>query len=232
MLGETYDDVDHISLHAYYWEQDGDPASFLASAVDMDHFIESVVATADHVRAAPERAKKINISFDEWNVWYLHGAASRPTGSTTGRSHRALLEDDYSVADAVVVGSLLITLLRHSDRVQSACLAQLVNVIAPIMTEPGGRGVAADDSTRSRRQPDCQRATCCGCRSRAGAPYGKYGDVPALDAVATHDPETGALTVFAVNRLLTDDIAVTIGARGYGTLRLVGASQLSDPTRI
>ncbi len=87
VLTEAYDLVDMISAHAYYAEKDDDQASFLASADDMDHFIESVVATADHVRAKLKRDKRIMISFDEWNVWYQHRAESRPPPrATTGPS--------------------------------------------------------------------------------------------------------------------------------------------------
>ena len=92
VLTHTYDDVDYISCHAYYEEKDGDLGSFLASAVDMDRFIETVVATADHVKAREAAATKtINISFDEWNVWYLDRfqASTRSRASTTGRSRRA-----------------------------------------------------------------------------------------------------------------------------------------------
>ena len=71
VLKHTYEDVDYISCHAYYEELDGDTGSFLASAVNMDHFIDSVVATADTVRAELHQNKRINISFDEWNVWYV-----------------------------------------------------------------------------------------------------------------------------------------------------------------
>ena len=138
VLDEAYDEVDLISAHSYYWEHDGDLASFLASAVEMDQFIESVIAAADYVRAVKKATKRINISFDEWNVWYQRGEASEPPADDWPFAP-VLLEDRYNVADAVVVGSLLISLLKHSDRVAAACLAQLVNVIAPIMTEPRGR---------------------------------------------------------------------------------------------
>ena len=47
------------------------------------------------------------------------------------------LEDVYNVADALVVGGMLITLLNHADRVRIACLAQLVNVIAPAEATSG-----------------------------------------------------------------------------------------------
>ena len=52
VLERTYDLVDHISLHAYYEPIDDDQASFLAAAEEMDRFISSVVATADHVEGA------------------------------------------------------------------------------------------------------------------------------------------------------------------------------------
>ena len=140
VLEHAYDVVDYISLPRLLRGVDGDLGSFLASAVDMDHFIDGVVATADRVGA---RLKQ-----------HASGSTSRSTSGTSGTCSRvragrragdrlagraaACIEDHYNVADAVVVGSLLITLLRHSDRVTAACQAQLVNVIAPIMTEPGG----------------------------------------------------------------------------------------------
>ena len=136
VLEQCYDVADYISLHAYY-EFDGDDlGSFLASSRDMDAFIESVVATCDYVRTCMRSDRQINLSFDEWNVWYQSqiGDLSR----REWEEHPALIEDVYTLADAVVVGTLLITLLRHADRVHIACLAQLANAIAPIMTEPGG----------------------------------------------------------------------------------------------
>ncbi|RYG63637.1 alpha-L-arabinofuranosidase, partial [bacterium] len=119
VLAESYEYVDLISAHAYYFEEDGDLGSFLASATDMDHFIESVAATADAVRAHKKVSKRIHISFDEWNVWYQHRAESQPPTGDDWPVAPILLEDKYNVADAVVVGNLLISLLRHSDRVHA-----------------------------------------------------------------------------------------------------------------
>lgn len=140
VLGHTYDDVDFISCHAYYEIKDGDLGSFLASAANMDRFIDSVTATADHIKAVQGSDKTLNISFDEWNVWYNERSekVDKITGIDNWPIAPRLLEDTYTVADGVVVGNLLISLLNHADRVTSASLAQLVNVIAPIMTEPGG----------------------------------------------------------------------------------------------
>src|SRR5690606_11943134 len=139
VLEHTYDLVDSISAHAYYQLRGGDRASFLASSVDMDRFIDQVVATADHVGARVGSDRRISISFDEWNVWYLDELqAEQAAGVRDWTVAPRTSEDAYTVLDAVVVGSLLITLLRHADRVTAASMAQLVNTIAPIRTEPGG----------------------------------------------------------------------------------------------
>ena len=217
-----------ISAHAYYWEKDHDLASFLASAVGMDHFIDSVVATADHVRAAKKSTKTINISFDEWNVWYINGKRSTPP--TDWPVAPRLLEDQYNFADAVVVGSLLISLLKHTERVVSASLAQLVNVIAPIMTEPGGRSWK-----QTIFHPFAQAShhatgdVLPGVINGAFHDTAVYGTVPTIDAVATHDQGTSKLTILAVNRDLQDDVEFTIDVRSFNTRPEIQATQLTDP---
>src|SRR5690606_18368984 len=229
-LTEAYEHVDYISAHAYYWEEDGDLASFLASAVDMDHFIDAVSATADAVGAARKDPRRIHISFDEWNVWYQHRAESQPPAGDDWPIAPVLLEDRYNVADAVVVGGLLISLLRHTDRVHSASLAQLVNVIAPIMTEPGGRSwkqtIFHPFSLTSRlANGDVLRLVV----ESALVQTARLGEAPALDAVATFDASTGDLVVFAVNRAAAEDLQLELHLRGFPGLRLVEALTLSNP---
>jgi alpha-N-arabinofuranosidase len=224
VLAETYENIDYISAHAYYQEKDGDLASFLASAVDMDHFISSVVATADYVRAVGRHSKRINISFDEWNVWYQDRVATDLAKGDDWPVAPIILEDKYNVADAVVVGSLLISLLRHTDRVHSASLAQLVNVIAPIMTEPGGRVWKQTtfhpfSLTAKHAQGDVLQVAL----DSPTHPTAKFGDVTSLDAVATRDPETGAVSVFAVNRSTEGPLELTVSVAALGELGLVEA---------
>jgi alpha-N-arabinofuranosidase len=230
VLSETYEYVDMISAHAYYAEEDGDLGSFLASAVDMDHFIDSVTAVADGVRAHKKLAKRIHISFDEWNVWYQKRAESVPPSGDDWPVAPILLEDRYNVADAVVVGNLLISLLRHTDRVHSASLAQLVNVIAPIMTEPGGR--IWRQTTFHPFAQASQYATGEVLQVAIDAPTyetAKFGDAPLVDAVATRDPETGAVALFAVNRSTTETVTLEVDTRSIPGLRVLGATSLSNP---
>ncbi|MEV0566955.1 alpha-N-arabinofuranosidase [Dactylosporangium sp. NPDC050588] len=230
VLGETYDVVDLVSAHAYYCEEDGDLASFLACAVDMDHFIDSVVATADAVRAARKATKRIHVSFDEWNVWYTDRAESRPPTGDDWPVAPTLLEDRYNVADAVVAGGLLISLLRHTDRVHAASLAQLVNVIAPIMTEPGGRSWR--QTTFHPFALTARHAAGEVLLTAIDAPVhdtARFGPVPAVDAVATYEPSTGGLVLFAVNRSVSRPVALTVHPRGFPHPRIVEALTLSNP---
>ncbi|MEU8817333.1 alpha-N-arabinofuranosidase [Actinoplanes sp. NPDC048796] len=213
VLELAYDQVDYISAHAYYEPLDGDVDSFLASAVDMDHFIDSVVATADSVGARLKSKKRINISFDEWNVWYLSQWEASRSAITEWEVAPRVIEDSYNVMDAVVVGSLLISLLRHSDRVTAACLAQLVNVIAPIRSEPDGE--AWRQTTFHPFALTSRLSSGDVLDVKIDSPVyetSRFGAVPVVDAVATHDD--GALSVFVVNRHRTESVSFSFPARG------------------
>jgi alpha-N-arabinofuranosidase len=227
VLQHTYDLVDYISLHAYYEEHDGDRDSFLASAVDMESFIENVVATCDHVGARLKSKKRINLSFDEWNVWYQ----KRPSPHQVEDWQEAprILEDVYSVTDAVVFGSLLIALLRHADRVTIACLAQLVNVIAPIMTEPGGAAWKQTTFYPFAQASKYGRGRVL--QVNVDSPKyetERFGEVDVLHATAVIDDSTGAVTVFAVNRSQTDALPLEIDLRGIAATGVVEHSVLAD----
>ncbi|NUR27337.1 MAG: alpha-N-arabinofuranosidase [Catenulispora sp.] len=229
VLEHTYEHVDYISCHAYYEPRDGDLASFLSSAADMDGFIEAVVATADHVRAKKRSNKRIAISFDEWNVWYLDRFQASG-GEQDWQVAPRVIEDEYNVADAVVVGGLLISLLRHSDRVTAASLAQLVNVIAPIRSEPGGpawRQTTFHPFALTARHAAGTVLTTLVETSHLETK--RHGEVPAVDAVVTHDPDQGTLTVFAVNRNLAENAELVLDMRPFPGYRAVEHIVLTEP---
>lgn len=229
VLGHAYDDVDYISCHAYYEEKDGDLGSFLASATDMDRFIEAVVATADHVKAVRRSPRTINLSFDEWNVWYLSRVpADLPRRIDDWPLAPPLSEEPYTVADGVVVGSLLMSLLRHADRVTSASLAQLVNVIAPIAAEPGGpawrKPTFFPFATTSRLARGVALEVDV---DGPGYDTAAHGRVPVVDAAATADEGTAAL--FLVNRAQAEEVEVSVDLAALGTDVLDEALTLADP---
>jgi alpha-N-arabinofuranosidase len=231
VLEETYEEVDFISCHAYYEPVGGDYGSFLASAVNMDRFIDSVVATADHIKAVRGSDKTINISFDEWNVWYhsRYTNVDRITDVQEWPVAPRLLEDSYSVLDAVVFGNLLISLIRHADRVTAASLAQLVNVIAPIMTEPGGSSWRQTTFFPFAVTSRLARGVTLELRLESPTYLTEqHGIAPVVDAVATHDDETGETSVFLVNRSMEDEVELAIDTSLLGVVAIGSVESIFD----
>ncbi len=136
VLQECYHEVEALSLHRYFnneGETGKDSTKFVAMNLSFEKQIAEVAAVCDTVQGKLRSRKRLWLSFDEWNVWY------RATDGN-GRREKAphLLEEVYNLEDALLVGGLVNSLLRRADRVKLACLAQLVNVIAPIMTNKSG----------------------------------------------------------------------------------------------
>jgi alpha-N-arabinofuranosidase len=216
-LDHTYDLVDFVSLHQYYGNRNNDTENFLAMTEEMEHFIKTVTSTCDYIKAKKRSKKTLNLSFDEWNVWFHSNQDSDDTmKNRPWQKAPALLEDIYDFEDALMVGLMLITLLKHCDRVKIACLAQLVNVIAPIMTEPGGkawkqtiyypylhaskygRGIALQPIISSPKHDTAD-----------------FTDVKDIEAIAVYDDEKDILTIFAVNRNLKENINLNCDIRSF-----------------
>ena len=125
-----------LSLHRYVGntaeETGGDSSKYLAMNLSMEKQIAETLAVCDLVRGHKRSPKKLWLSFDEWNVWYRARSGDAVNGH--GKEAPHLLEEVYNLEDALLVGGILNTLIRNADRVKLACLAQLINVIAPIMT--------------------------------------------------------------------------------------------------
>jgi alpha-N-arabinofuranosidase len=244
VLEHCFDEVDYISAHAYYEQHGDDLVSYLASAVDMDRFIEAVTATADAVAARRRSRRRLRVSFDEWNVWYQNEFDGE--SSLELRAAPEIIEDDYSATDAVVVGGLLVSLLKHADRVGVACLAQLVNVIAPIRTKPGG--LAWRQSIFHPFALTAAAAHGTVLRAAIESPSigtAQFGEIPVLDAVAVVNDVDGQVAVFAVNRSPRErvhlDVALqhlgepqsaTVETLALGGVRLTGDVQPPATTRV
>ncbi|WP_202080574.1 alpha-N-arabinofuranosidase [Caldalkalibacillus salinus] len=217
-LEHTYDAVDYISLHQYYGNRDDDTANYLARTMDLDHFIHTVISTCDYIKAKKRSKKTINLSFDEWNVWYHSNEADRRIEPWSVAPPQ--LEDVYNFEDALLVGSILMTFLRHADRVKMACMAQLVNVIAPIMTENGGAAWKQTIFYPYAHVSAYGRGTSL--QPVVSSP--KYDskaftDVPYLDTAVVYDEEKEEVTIFALNRHLSEDLSLQCDVRsfeGYG----------------
>jgi alpha-N-arabinofuranosidase len=203
VLEQCYPYVDAISLHRYFTnegaETGGDSSKFLALNLSMERQIAEVAAVCDLVRGRLKSPKKLWLSFDEWNVWYRARSGAAMNGNREEAPH--LLEEVYNLEDALLVGGCINTLLRSADRVRLGCLAQLVNVIAPLMTDANGlvrqtilypyswalrygRGEVLDFAV--------QNGDAYEISATEKAPY--------LDMAGTFQAENGVVSLFVLNR--------------------------------
>lgn len=219
VLDVCYDEVDYISLHRYYENKYGNTASYLADALDMEQYIRTIQSACDVTKGKKRSTKTMNLSFDEWNVGYHARARDAQLHRDHPWTHALpIMQDEYNFEDALFVGSMLITLLRHSDRIRIACIAQLVNGIAPIMTSDTGCWAQTifypylHASRFGRGEALSLRIDC----PRYDTP--DYTGVPEIDAVAICTEE-GEINIFCINRSLTEDTVLTLNLRSFGPLR-------------
>jgi alpha-L-arabinofuranosidase len=218
VLRHTYDLVDYLSIHAYYGNKDNDTPNFLAKPEEMGRYIEESVAMCDAIGAQRKSKKRMQISFDEWNVW--NSTQKKEEKIEPWSVAPPLVECVYNMEDALVVAGCLIQLLNHCDRVKIACQAQLVNVIGLIMTAKGGSAWRQTIYWPFLHASKFGRGTAL--RQVVESPTYDAKDWPAapvLTSAAVADAD-GGVTIFAVNRDLTDPLALTVDLRAFGDLKV------------
>lgn len=209
VLRHVYDQVDYISLHSYYQNAENDIAFYLAKSCELDQFIEGVIAACDAVKAEKHAEKTLYLSLDEWNVWYH--STEQDKDIAPWQIAPPILEDVYNFEDALMVGCVLITILRHADRVKMACLAQLVNVIAPIMTQTGGPTWAQTIYYPFQHASHYGRGMVLDAVIESPV-YATHHlkSIPYMDAVGVWNSNKNELTIFAVNRAENEEIQLEI----------------------
>ena len=224
VLEHTYEAVDHISLHMYFANRAKNTANYLALNARLDEYIGTVASTIEFVRAKKRSKKHVYISFDEWNVWYHSNQQDRAIlDGANGWPHAPrLLEDIYNFEDVLQVGCILNTFIRRSDVVKIACIAQLVNVIAPIMTDPKGAAWRQTiyypyyfASIYGRGTALQLSVDCPGYDAEVA------DNVPYVDISGVHDEENGTLTFFAVNRHGSEKADVKVSLEGFGAASVI-----------
>lgn len=240
VLEECYDQVDGISLHNYYGNTPeltaNDSTRFLAMNLDMERQIHEITAVCDYVQGLQRSPKQLWLSFDEWNIWYRARDAKARDGRKTFAPH--LLEEVYNLEDALLTGGFINSLLRRSDRVRVGCLAQIVNVIAPLMTNENAvlrqttfypyawalkyaHGRVLD----LRIESETYRIKAAGLR----ADFARDDDVPFLDVAATLNPADGRVAIFMLNRDLTSERELVLDWRDPVPTRVLACETITGP---
>ena len=201
-LDICYDAVDYLSLHTYIGNGENNLENFLAKSIDMETFIKDVVSTVDYVKAKRRSKKIINLSFDEWNVWYHSSGAKFEKWCEAPH----ILEDKYDFADVLAVGLMLNVLIRNCDRVKIGCMAQLVNVIAPIMTENGGKAYRQTTFYPYKFASHYGRGRVLNTVAKSTKHDTKdFTDVDDIDTVAVLSEDEEYITIFAINRAVDEE---------------------------
>ncbi len=221
--------VQYHSMHYYAENSADDTPSFLALSAELEDYVDTVAAVLRYVKAKRRSKHDVYLSWDEWNVWYKAREKSDLRGGW--QAAPPLLEEVYNLEDALVVAQWLNVFLRKADVLKIACIAQIVNVIAPILTRADGilkqtiyypllmfsqmaRGEALDLHVESPRYETEQ-----------------FGDMPLLDVSAANDADAGAQSLFIVNRSLSEPTPLEIHWRDINPARVRMAQQLAgnDP---
>lgn len=219
VLEHTYEEADYLSLHQYYGFLAGrdQVKDYLHAYLNLDDFIRSIIAATDYVKALKRSKKTMMLSLDEWNIWHNH--IPNPPESRW-REAPALLENSYDVKDALLFSGLMMTMINHADRIKIGCLAQLVNVIAPILTAPGG-GVIKQ-TTYYPYLMGCRyaRGTALRAEVRGECEETIYGDaLPVYSAVAYRE-DTKELAVFLLNPD-PESVELTLKLRQFENLQQI-----------
>ena len=223
VLDETYEQVDYISLHMYFENYEKNTMEYLAQSEKLDRYIGTIGGVIEYVKAKKRAKNDVKISFDEWNVWYHERKEDSKRMKEWGWPHApVLLEDIYNFEDVLQVGCILNTFIRRSDLVQIACIAQLVNVIAPIMTSPSGAAWKQTIYYPFQFASRYGRGTAL----RLDVDVPTYSadiaaNVKYLDISGVHDADEGSLTFFAVNRNGKEPMEIDLSLEGFGDAKSV-----------
>lgn len=218
VLDYTYDSVDYISLHMYFENHEQNTKNFLARSMELETYIETISSVIKTVKAKKRSKKDVYISFDEWNVWYHSAEQDKPVlEGKHGWPHApALLEDIYDFADILVVGCILNTFIRHSDVVKIGCLAQLVNVIAPIMTVEDGPAWRQTTFYPYLFASKYGRGTALDLAVDVEGYETDFAkNVPYLDVAGVVTEADGGLSFFLVNRHESEALDVDLSLEGF-----------------
>jgi alpha-L-arabinofuranosidase len=230
VLEHTYDIADHISLHMYFNNRDRNMLEFLAQSVQMENYIRTVAGVIDYEKAKKRSKRNVTISFDEWNVWYHSRAQDMDVlkGRKGWPVAPRLLEDIYLFEDVLCVASIINTFIRRADVVKVACIAQLVNVIAPIMTEPGGPAWRQTIFYPFAIASRLGRGKALDLRLDCPKYDAKVADaVPYLDVAAVARAD-GSVAAFLVNRHETEALEISGRFEGFEIGRITEHLEMSN----
>ncbi len=222
--------VDYIAIHAYVGSDDY--YELLGSINHVEQRLEMVSGVIDAVYADlplaprslgfPTREKPAEIAFDEWNVWYR---------ARDGREREVKnkLEEHYDLRDALWVASVLNTFQRWCQKVTIANMAQMVNVIAPIFTNPQGLFLQTIYFPLALYASHCGEIALDAWVRSDSFSTTRYGETPYLDVSATLSDDRRTLSLAVVNRHERQPLAARLVVTGAQVQPHAKVFEISGP---
>jgi alpha-N-arabinofuranosidase len=221
VLEYCWDQIDYISAHRYSANDRQDSAWFLAEGVEIDRVLEDYAGLLNYVRGVKRSNKKVYLSFDEWNVWYKDRQGN---GQWAKAPH--LLEEVYNLEDALVCAQYLSSFLRRADVVKIACIAQIVNVIAPVLARKQGLLIQSTYWPFLLYSQHARGVALTPVVQSGTYHAGERGEVPAVDASVTYDELSDTASFFLVNRDQTEPATVDLDLSDMAITRILGIDTL------
>jgi len=216
VLERLVDTVDYISTHHY--GGNNDTAQEMRVATRFENQIRVLEGVITEVMTKSRRRQPIKIAADEWNVWFR-------TTNTGDQAKK--LEEIYNLQDALWVASVLNMFHRHSNTVTLANMAQLVNVIAPMMTNQTSL-VLQTTYYPLKLYTEHAGDVALDALVRSDA-FPQFADTPYLDASATTTESRGKFTLAVVNRNPSSDIIADVAVEGFNMTAAADVYELNGP---
>ena len=187
VLTELRNHIDYISVHRYVGNPDSNHLRFMNASQFTENIIKITEGLIKEVKTRYRISRPIYIAFDEYNVWY------RAFGSKQ-------LEEHYNLQDALVVAEFLNSFVRNAHIVKMANMAQLVNVIAPMMITDGKLWTQTIYYPLQLFAKNCYGQSLDVLVDGDSYDLGDTKGIPYLDVSASYNQPTGELIVNVVNR--------------------------------
>lgn len=229
VLETCWDQVDYLALHEYAVNYENDTASYLALSAQFESYLDTIQGLLRFVKTKNRSKHDVYLSWDEWNVWYKDRS-----GRGNWQEGPPLSEEIYNLEDALVVAQWMNVFLRRCDVLKIACIAQVVNTIAPLTVR--GEQLLRQ-TTFYPFVLFSQHAAGVALEPLVVAPQGDtrvFGPVSLLDVSASYDAASDKGAVFIVNRSQTESVTTDIVWQDAAPLQVTAITQLAgtDPKAI
>ena len=224
--------ADYIGLHQYYGGQQMGTAAFLAQSEDFENYIAAIRSAIRVEQAAQRSSRPMHISVDEWGVWAMPSeAVTQEVDAAPWQIAPAISEQIYTMEDALLFASMLMTIVRNADIVKIGCQSLIANISACIMTQRGGgmwkQTIYHPFRALANHARGVVLSTPCEVETYAS------GDLRAAmaDTLAVWDQDKREVVLFAVNRSDAEEAEIVLDMQGFACQEVVQAEVLCAADR-